>query len=97
MKKIFDFITKLEDDFKDKVNYFQTHIAYYQKESLTHVKIQNVGKVFELLATMKKLSATLWPGELDNFHKLHLTVVLNMLKYPHFNSKMNSLKEVTIF
>lgn len=39
MKKIFDFITKLEDDFKDKVNYFQTHIAYYQKESLTHVKI----------------------------------------------------------
>ena len=39
MKKIFEFITKLEDDFKDKVNYFQTQIGYYQKGSLTHVKI----------------------------------------------------------
>ena len=43
---------------------------------------------------MKKLSNYLWPDELDNLNRLHLDVVLNMLKYPHYNAKMNSLKEV---
>jgi hypothetical protein len=43
---------------------------------------------------MKKLSNYLWPHELENLNRLHFDVVLNMLKYPHFNAKMNSLKEV---
>lgn len=38
----------------------------------------------------------MWPSELENFHQLHLDVVLKMLKYSHFNSKMNSLKEVNM-
>ena len=59
--------------------------------------MKNVGRVFELLVSLKRLSLAFWPTELDNFHKLHLNVVLNMLKYPHFNSKMNSLKEVSFW
>jgi hypothetical protein len=43
---------------------------------------------------MKKLSNYLWPDELENLNRLHLDAVLNMLKYPHYNAKMNSLKEV---
>jgi hypothetical protein len=57
-------------------------------------KNKNVGKVFELLATMKKLSSVLWVDDLKNFNALHLSVALNMLKNTHFNSKMNSLKEI---
>lgn len=57
-------------------------------------KDKNVGKVFDLLIMMKKMCVNLWQFDIENFHRLHLSVVLNMLKYSHFNSKMNSLKEV---
>jgi len=50
--------------------------------------------VFELIQAIKKLSATFWPSDVDEFHRIHLNVVISMLKYPHFNSKMNSLKEI---
>ena len=56
--------------------------------------IKNVGKVFELIHTLKKLVLTFWPNSLPEIHEIHLDVVINMLKYPHFNSKMNSLKEI---
>ena len=50
--------------------------------------------MFELIQAIKKLSATFWPSDVDEFHRIHLNVVISMLKYPHFNSKMNSLKEI---
>ncbi len=57
-------------------------------------KDKNVGKVFDLLVMMKKISVYVWQFDIENLHRLHLKVVLSMLKYAHFNSKMNSLKEV---
>lgn len=60
-------------------------------------KDKNVGKVFDLLFIMKKICSKLCKFDIENFHSLHLSVVLNMLKYSHFNSKMNSLKEVSCF
>ena len=54
-------------------------------------KEKNVGKVFDLLASMKKMSYTLWPDQFENFNRLHLSVVFQMLENSHFNSKMNSL------
>lgn len=57
-------------------------------------KDKNVSKVFDLLIMMKKMCTNFWKFDIENFHELHLSVVLNMLKYSHYNSKMNSLKEV---
>lgn len=57
-------------------------------------KCKNISKVFDLLFTVKKIIGRFWPEDLERFHALHLKLVLSMLKYPHFNSKMNSLKEV---
>jgi hypothetical protein len=70
------------------------HLINQNPKKLLFLLKKNVGRVFELLQTMKKLSIYMWPSELENFHQLHLDVVLKMLKYSHFNSKMNSLKEV---
>lgn len=37
----------------------------------------------------------LWHKEVPGVDELRLEVALNMLKTPHFNAKMNSLKEVS--
>ncbi len=60
-------------------------------------KDKNVSKVFDLLIMMKKMCNNVWKFDIENFHELHLSVVLDMLKYSHYNSKMNSLKEVSRF
>jgi hypothetical protein len=52
--------------------------------------------VFDLLVTVKKIAIELFTNDIEAFHKLHLDTVVNMLKYSHFNSKMNSLKEVLV-
>jgi hypothetical protein len=67
---------------------------YIEKLEGEDFKDKNVGKVFDLLVMMKKISANVWEFDIENLHRLHLRVVLSMLKYAHFNSKMNSLKEV---
>ena len=37
----------------------------------------------------------LWPNMVSGVDELRLDVALKMLKSPHFNAKMNSLKEVS--
>ena len=48
----------------------------------------------DLLASMKLLCMHIWPTDIDALDDLRLDVALRMLKSPHFNAKMNSLKEV---
>lgn len=55
---------------------------------------QKVGVVCELLASMKLLCMALWPQQVDSIDQLRLDVVLGMIRSPHFNAKMNALKEV---
>jgi len=52
--------------------------------------------VSELLASMKLLCIQMWPQHTDSLDDLRLEIALRMLKSPHFNAKMNSLKEVSI-
>ena len=56
--------------------------------------LQKVGYVSDLLASMKLLCMHIWPTDIDALDDLRLDVALRMLKSPHFNAKMNSLKEV---
>ena len=56
--------------------------------------LQKVGYVSDLLASMKLLCMYIWPTDIDALDDLRLDVALRMLKSPHFNAKMNSLKEV---
>ena len=58
--------------------------------------LQKVGCVSEMLANMKLLCLHMWPKEVDNIDELRLDITLRMLKSPHFNARMNSLKEVTV-
>lgn len=51
--------------------------------------------MFDLLTTLKLLCMRLWHKEVNGVDELRLEVALKMLKTPHFNAKMNSLKEVS--
>ena len=48
-----------------------------------------------LLSSMKLLCLKLWPHDVDRLDQLRLEVTLRMLQSPHFNAKMNALKEVS--
>ena len=50
--------------------------------------------MFDLLTTLKLLCMRLWQNMVSGVDDLRLEVALKMLKSPHFNAKMNSLKEV---
>ena len=56
--------------------------------------LQEIGKVFDLLRTLKLLCQVLWKDKLSYLDELHLGTLLNMLKSAHYNARMNSLKEV---
>ncbi|CAL1529935.1 unnamed protein product [Lymnaea stagnalis] len=58
-------------------------------------KEKKIGSVSDLLSSMKLLCLQMWPLDVDKLDDLRLTVTLRMLKSPHFNAKMNALKEVT--
>ena len=58
------------------------------------VSLQKVGSVSNLLSSMKLLCLHMWPNDVDKLDDLRLEVTLRMLKSPHFNAKMNALKEV---
>ena len=58
---------------------------------------QKIGCVSELLASMKLLCIQMWPQHTDSLDDLRLEIAFRMLKSPHFNAKMNSLKEVGLF
>ena len=47
-----------------------------------------------MLATMKLICLRLSPEEVDQVDELRFNVILRMLKLPHFNARMNALKEV---
>ena len=47
-----------------------------------------------MLATMKLLCLQLWKQDVQGIDDLRLEIVLRMLNSPHFNARMNALKEV---
>ena len=78
---------------------FHTPLHYYycycHLENVTvFISSQAVGDVFDLLTTLKLLCMRLWQNNVSGVDELRLDVALKMLKSPHFNAKMNSLKEV---
>ena len=60
------------------------------------VCVQRVSCVCDMLATMKLLCLAIWPDEVKKIDELRLKIVLSMLKSPHFNARMNALKEVRL-
>ena len=59
-----------------------------------YIHLQKVGSVSDMLATMKLLCLHMWPNDVKGIDELRLDIALRMLKSPHFNARMNSLKEV---
>ena len=72
-------------------------IQHEKQNKISNFKLQKLGCVSDMLATMKLLCLHMWPNEVKNVDDLRLDIALRMLKAPHFNAKMNSLKEVCIF
>ncbi|XP_064607447.1 ubiquitin carboxyl-terminal hydrolase 24-like isoform X2 [Liolophura sinensis] len=70
-------------------------IKYVQSLEEKDFKEKKVGSVSDLLASMKLLCLNMLPNDVDSIDELRLNIALRMLKSPHFNAKMNSLKEVT--
>lgn len=73
---------------------FEKTLAYIQELTNEDMKQKTVGDVFDLLTTLKLLCMRLWQSMVAGVDDLRLEVALKMLKSPHFNAKMNSLKEV---
>ena len=59
--------------------------------------LQKAGSVSDLLSTMKLLCLNFWVEDVKEVDDLRLDIALRMLKSPHFNAKINSLKEVHLF
>lgn len=57
--------------------------------------LQKIGSVSDLLTSMKLMSMHLWPSNVDDLDNLRLDVARRMLQSPHFNAKMNALKEAS--
>ncbi|XP_015755638.1 PREDICTED: ubiquitin carboxyl-terminal hydrolase 24-like [Acropora digitifera] len=73
---------------------FEKTLQYIQELTNDDMKQKAVGDVFDLLTTLKLLCMRLWQNNVSGVDELRLDVALKMLKSPHFNAKMNSLKEV---
>ena len=76
--------------------YFFFNQTLYELKEFILYKLQKLGCVSDMLATMKLLCLHMWPNEVKNVDDLRLHIALRMLKSPHFNAKMNSLKEVRV-
>ncbi|KAL3868453.1 hypothetical protein ACJMK2_041259 [Sinanodonta woodiana] len=70
-------------------------IKFVQSLEEKDFKEKKVGSVSDLMASMKLLCIHMWPTDIKALDDLRLDIALRMLKSPHFNAKMNSLKEVT--
>lgn len=70
-------------------------IRYIQNLEEKDLKEKKIGSVSDLLASMKLLCIQMWPQHTESLDDLRLEVALRMLKSPHFNARMNALKEVT--
>ena len=51
--------------------------------------------MYDLLRTLHFISESLWPDKTSAIDELHLNTILNMLNLPHFNARMNALKELS--
>lgn len=71
-----------------------TCIQYIKSLTDDDIKSKNIGCVSDLLRAMKMLCLHLWPQQVSLMNSLCLEVILRMLKCPHFNARMNGLKEV---
>ena len=69
---------------------------YFSWLNMILIVLQKVGCVCDMLATMKLLCIHMWPTEVEKIDELRLEIALRMLKSPHFNARMNSLKEVSM-
>ena len=73
----------------------QFAIQYIGDLSDDNLKDKEVGSVFDLLKTLKMLLRRCNMIEMGNtVDTLRLTTTLRMFRIPHFNAKMNALKEV---
>eukprot|EP00795_Rhopilema_esculentum_P004483 gene4483-20726_t len=69
-------------------------VMYVKDLKDSDIKEKEIGKVFDLLRTLKLLCQVLWKDKLSYLDELHLGTLLNMLKSAHYNARMNSLKEI---
>lgn len=51
--------------------------------------------MYDLLRTLHSICEALWSDKTSTIIELHLNTILKMLKLPHFNSRMNALKELS--
>ncbi|PIK60872.1 putative ubiquitin carboxyl-terminal hydrolase 24 [Apostichopus japonicus] len=58
------------------------------------LKQKKAGNTSILLSTLKKLILNFWIEDVKEIDNLRLQLALRMLKSPHFNARMNSLKEI---
>ena len=59
------------------------------------LKQKEVGSVSDLLKTLKTLCMRVWSHEsAQKIDQVRLDITIRMLKTPHFNAKMNAMKEV---
>ncbi|KAF8763443.1 Ubiquitin carboxyl-terminal hydrolase 24 like protein [Argiope bruennichi] len=69
-------------------------VRYIKSLSDNDIKSKSVCSISDLLKSMKVLCLHLWPHQVALTNSLCLEVILRMLKCPHFNARMNGLKEV---
>ncbi|ELT87806.1 hypothetical protein CAPTEDRAFT_215537 [Capitella teleta] len=69
-------------------------VKFVQNLKPDDLKDKAVSSVCDMLASMKLLCLQCWPDDVKKIDQLRLDFVLNMLKSPHFNARMNALKEV---
>ncbi|XP_022101626.1 ubiquitin carboxyl-terminal hydrolase 24-like isoform X2 [Acanthaster planci] len=69
-------------------------LKYVRELADSDLKQKKAGSISDLLSTMKLLCMNFWAEDVSEVDTLRLDVALRMLKSPHFNAKMNSLKEI---
>lgn len=52
-------------------------------------------KVYDLLRILHAICEALWPDKTSAVEELHLDTILKMLALPHFNARMNAVKELS--
>ncbi|CAH1774066.1 unnamed protein product [Owenia fusiformis] len=70
-------------------------VKYVQGLKEDELKDKKVGCVNEMLASIKLLCLSIWPNDVQAVDTLRLDFALRMLKSPHFNARMNSLKVIS--
>ncbi|XP_071953763.1 ubiquitin carboxyl-terminal hydrolase 24-like [Antedon mediterranea] len=67
---------------------------YVEDVSDSELKQKKAISICDLLSTLKILCINFWSEDVREVDNLRLDIALRMLKSPHFNAKMNSLKEI---